>query len=193
MMARAVTRSGPIDPQWIVAASSGPGTRRVCLPGELHVLHPDETHDGAPGTDDGFGYRILYLAPELVREALDGGPLPFVADPVQPSPPATRLVAGLLADIDEPISDLARAEMAAPLADTLRSRGGRPGGHPVTIDLRAVELARDYLAAHASEQTRASTLEAVTGTDRFTLARQFKRAYGLTPARWVALRPGSRS
>jgi AraC-like DNA-binding protein len=164
------------------------GTRRVCLPGQLHVLHPDETHDGAPGTDDGFGYRILYLAPELVREALDGGPLPFVADPVQPSPPATRLVAGLLADIDEPISDLARAEMAAALADTLRSLGGRPGGHPVTIDLRAVELARDYLAAHASEQTRASTLEAVTGTDRFTLARHFRRAFGTSPDRYRTMR-----
>ena len=35
------------------------GSRRVCLPGQLHVLHPDETHDGVAGTDDGFGYRIL--------------------------------------------------------------------------------------------------------------------------------------
>ena len=165
-----------------------------------------------------------------------------MADPVQPSPPATRLVAGLLADIDEPISDLARAGIAAALADTLRSLGGRSAHDPVRIDRGAVELARAYLAAHASEQTPASTLEAVTGTDRFTLARhfrlafgtspdryrtmrrlglaraaiergvplaeaaasagfadqshmtrQFKRAYGLTPARWVALRPGSRS
>ncbi len=164
------------------------GARRVCLPGQLHVLHPDETHDGAPGTDDGFGYRILYLAPELVREALDGGPLPFVADPVQPSPPATRLVGGLLADIDEPISDLARAGIAAALADTLRSLGGRPGRRPVPIDLRAVELARDYLAAHASEQTRASTLEAVAGTDRFTLARHFRRAFGTSPDRYRTMR-----
>ena len=46
------------------------GPRRVCLPGQLHVLHPDETHDGAAGTEDGFGYRILYIAPELVRDAL---------------------------------------------------------------------------------------------------------------------------
>ncbi len=30
------------------------GSRRVCLPGQLHVLHPDETHDGAAATDDGF-------------------------------------------------------------------------------------------------------------------------------------------
>lgn len=164
------------------------GTRRICLPGQLHVLHPDETHDGAAGTDDGFGYRILYVAPELVRGALGGGPLPFVADPVQTLAPATRLVASLLHDIDEPISDLARAEIAATLADTLRSLGGRADQSPATIDLRAVGLARDYLAAHASEQTPASTLEAVTGVDRFTLARQFRRAFGTSPDRYRTMR-----
>ena len=164
------------------------GTRRICLPGQLHVLHPDETHDGAAGTDDGFGYRILYVAPELVRDALGGGPLPFVADPVQTLAPATRLVASLLRDIDEPISDLARAEIAATLADTLRSLGGGADQGPATINLRAVELARDYLAAHASEQTPASTLEAVTGVDRFTLARQFRRAFGTSPDRYRTMR-----
>ena len=164
------------------------GTRRICLPGQLHVLHPDETHDGAAGTDDGFGYRILYVAPELVRDALGGGPLPFVADPVQTLAPATRLVASLLVDIDEPISDLARAEIAATLADTLRELGGRPGPGPAAIDLRAVGLARDYLAAHASEQTPASTLEAVAGVDRFTLARHFRRALGTSPDRYRTMR-----
>jgi len=164
------------------------GARRVCLPGQLHVLHPDETHDGAAGTDDGFGYRILYVAPELVRDALGGGPLPFVADPVQTLAPATRLVASLLVDIDEPISDLARAEIAATLADTLRELGGQPAPGPATIDLRAVGLARDYLAAHASGQTPASTLEAVAGVDRFTLARHFRRALGTSPDRYRTMR-----
>src|ERR687887_2450418 len=72
------------------------GSRRVCLAGQLHVLHPDETHDGAAGTADGFGYRILYVAPELVRDALGGRPLPFVADPVQAARPAARRIAALL-------------------------------------------------------------------------------------------------
>src|SRR5437867_4487475 len=79
------------------------GSRRVCLPGQLHILHPDETHDGAPGTEDGFGYRILYIACELVRDALDGCALPFVADCVQERTPTTSVVASLLSDIDEPI------------------------------------------------------------------------------------------
>jgi AraC-like DNA-binding protein len=164
------------------------GTRRVSLPGQLQILHPDETHDGAAGTDDGFGYRILYVASELVRDAVDGGALPFVSDPVQRPTPVTRRVASLLADIDEPISDLARVEIAAMLADTLRSLSGRPDPLPVTIDRGAVELARDYLAAHARDQTPASTLEQVAGADRFTLARHFRRAFGTSPDRYRTMR-----
>src|SRR5690349_8984658 len=41
------------------------GAGRTALRGELHVLHPDELHDGRPGTPDGFAYRILYVEPEL--------------------------------------------------------------------------------------------------------------------------------
>ncbi len=164
------------------------GTRRVSLPGQLVILHPDETHDGAAGTEDGFGYRALYLAPELVHDALDGSALPFVPDPVQKPTPATRRVAWLLADIDEPISDLARVDIGATLADALRSLSGRLDHRPVTIDIRAVELARDYLAAHAREQTQASTLEQITGADRFILARHFRRAFGTSPDRYRTMR-----
>jgi len=160
------------------------GERHVCLPGQLHVLHPDETHDGAAATDEGFGYRILYVAPELVREALDGAALPFVADPVQKPTPA---IASVLADLDEPISDLARAEIVAAVADALRALAGAP--EPRTaLDLRAAELAREHLAAHACEQTPASALEDITGTDRFTLARHFRRAFGTSPDRYRTLR-----
>src|SRR6266436_6203914 len=43
------------------------GEARHCLPGQCHILHPDEIHDGASGTSDGFAYRILYIDPCLVQ------------------------------------------------------------------------------------------------------------------------------
>lgn len=164
------------------------GSRRVCLTGQLHILHPDETHDGAAGTEDGFGYRIIYLAPELVRQTLDGDALPFVANPVQPPTPTTRHVASFLECIDVPISDLARVEIAVAVADTLRSLSGRPDRWRVRIDTRAVELVRDYLTTHAGEQTHASMLEQIAGTDRFTIARHFRRAFGTSPDRYRTMR-----
>jgi len=164
------------------------GARRVSLPGRLVILHPDELHDGAPGTDDGFGYRALYLAPELVREALGGADLPFVADPVQRRTDTTPRIAALLADFDDPLSDLARVEAAATVADVLRTLAGRAGHRSLAVDAAAVELAREYLAAHAREHTPAATLEQVTGADRFTLARHFRRAFGTSPDRYRTLR-----
>jgi AraC-like DNA-binding protein len=164
------------------------GSRRVCLPGQLFVLHPDETHDGVPGTEDGFGFRILYIPPELVQDALGGRDLPFVADPIQEPTPGVRPIAALLADIDEPISELSCAEIAVAVADGLESLSGHADRRRLTIDLRAVGLVRDYLAAHAREQTPASTLEKIAGTDRFTIARHFRSAFGTSPDRYRTLR-----
>ena len=164
------------------------GSRRVCLPGQLHVLHPDERHDGGPGTDAGFGYRILYVAPELVRDALAGRALPFVADPVQELTPAARPLASLLADIDEPITELGSVEIAAAVADGLVSLSGGPDRRRTRVDLRAMELVREHLAAHARDQTPATTLERIAGTDRFTIARHFRRAFGTSPDRYRTLR-----
>jgi AraC-like DNA-binding protein len=160
------------------------GARRTCLPGQMHVLHPDETHDGAAATEAGFAYRILYVAPELVRDALGGAALPFVADPVQAP---TRAIASALADIDEPIGELARVEIAAAVADALAALGGR-AQRRTTIDLRAVQLVREHLAAHARDQTPVSALEEISGADRFTLARHFRRAFGTSPDRYRTLR-----
>src|SRR5258708_8723866 len=157
------------------------GSRHVCLPGQLHVLHPDEAHDGAAGTDGGFGYRILYIPPELVREALAGRALPFVADPIQQLVPAARLIASLLADIDEPINELSSTEIAAAVADGLVSLSGHPDRRKAAIHTRAAELAPHYLAAHAPEQTSAPILEKIAGTDRFTIALHFPSAVGTSP------------
>jgi hypothetical protein len=122
------------------------GVHRVCLAGQLHVLHPDELHDGAPGTDDGFTYRILYLAPALVREALADAPLPFVADPVQPVRgrvgPLAAVLASLLADLAEPIGRLRAVQAAVAVADGLAHLAERGPRRPATLDMRAIGLVR---------------------------------------------------
>ena len=46
------------------------GAARRSTRGEVFVLHPDEVHDGHAGTDAGFRYRILYVEPRLIQDAL---------------------------------------------------------------------------------------------------------------------------
>ncbi|HEY2789879.1 MAG TPA: AraC family transcriptional regulator [Gaiellales bacterium] len=163
------------------------GADRRCLPGQLHFLHPDEIHDGRAGTDAGFGYRILYVAPSLVQEALHGRSLPFVAEPVQRPSPQTAGLAVLLRDMDEPMDELARAVAAAAVADALAGAGsaGKPAG---AIDLTAVAAVREYLDAHPTAGTRAHLLERIAGIDRWTIARHFRAAFGTSPDRYRTMR-----
>src|SRR5438046_9508821 len=72
------------------------GSRCVCLPGQLHVLHPDEAHDGAAGTEDGFSYRILYIEHELIRGALAGRAILYVDDTDHEPPPSCTAICTLL-------------------------------------------------------------------------------------------------
>ena len=165
------------------------GAVRLCLPGRLHVLYPDELHDGAPGTEVGFGYRILYVDPVLMGAALGGRALPFVADPVvaATSAPARRLAAAIR-DIDEPLDEVGVSAVVVTLADALSEiAGDRAVARPV-VDREAVARVREALMEEAGEAAPMAALEAVAGLDRWALARQFRTAYGTSPHRFRVLR-----
>src|SRR5207237_8013407 len=90
--------------------------------------------------------------------------------------------------MDGPIGESRGAEVAVGVADCRLSLSCRRGRRRATIDLRAVGLVLDYLAAHAREQTPASILEEIAGIDRFTIARHFRWAFGTSPDRYRTLR-----
>ena len=160
------------------------GTRQVCMPGELHLLHPDEVHDGGPGTAEGFSYRILYLAPELIGAALGGAPLPFVARPVQPLTPAWLPLLAFLRPGDA-LDDLGRDTLLATVADLLLELGdGADRPLSRAIDRPAMERVRAYIRAHAAGPVRSQDLEAIAGADRYSIARQFRAAFGTSPDRY---------
>ncbi|GAA1342536.1 AraC family transcriptional regulator [Catellatospora bangladeshensis] len=168
------------------------GAARHCLPGEWHVLHPDEVHDGAAGTEDGFGYRILYLDPALVQDALGGRPLPFVADPVIRSPRVGRAVAGWLAHIDDALDDAEAAEVATAVADLLARHSAdgptRGAAGRRAIDLDAVRRVRALLLDDVTTRHPVAELERVAGLDRWAIARQFRAAFGTSPTRFRTMR-----
>ncbi len=164
------------------------GETRTCLPGQLHVLHPDETHDGGPGTDAGFAYRILYIDPALIGASLGGRPLPFVADPVVGVEfEQAQRIAAIVADIDQPIDAMARADIAVAIADGLHALAGSEP-KPDALDLAAVSRVRALLIAEPARAVRMERLEEVTGLDRWTLSRQFRAAFGTSPHRFRTLR-----
>lgn len=164
------------------------GARRQCLPGQWHILHPDETHDGAAGTDEGFVYRILYLDPALVQEALGGRPLPFVADPVVPRRNLDPSLSTWLADIDLPLGELERIDLSLSFATWLQRLAPVPAGAVTTLRLRALEQVRELIASEPEIQHPLRQLEAMAGMDRWSLARQFRLAFGTSPSRFRTMR-----
>jgi AraC-like DNA-binding protein len=168
------------------------GAARVSTPGEVVVLHPDEAHDGRAGTGDGFGYRILYVEPALIAEALraiTGRPrtLPFVREPVTASP---RLAGAIRAAFAGPLTPLAVDALVAALTEgLLAAEGGDGGPHPARrLDPSAVDRARRCLDAAGARAVSSADLEAVTGLSRYELARQFRALLGTSPHRYLVLR-----
>src|SRR5262245_56391421 len=82
------------------------GAEQHSVPGQVFVLHPDETHDGRAGTSAGFRYRILYVAPRAIADALSaaGGPLPFVRAAVLTDARLAAAIRPALADLDQPLT-----------------------------------------------------------------------------------------
>jgi AraC-like DNA-binding protein len=164
------------------------GEQRHCLPGQCHILHPDELHDGGAGTDEGFGYRIIYIDPRLVQVALGGSPLPFVRCPVVDALGLPEGFASDVWDIDAEIDDLSRSEVVVAVADLLvaAASGGMPKS--ATPAFAAVSRVRDLIAACPAERHAMAELERLSGLDRWTLARQFRALFGTSPSRFRTLR-----
>lgn len=162
------------------------GTTQHSETGCAFVIHPDELHDGRAGTDEGFGYRIVYIAPRLISEALGGRALPFAKQAVTRESGLHRAICVALDAFDAPIDDLRFDDVIARLADALAACDPAPRRIPAKAE-RAVQAARAYLD-DARNLPSSETVERLTGLSRFELARQFRRRLGTSPHRYAAMR-----
>jgi AraC-like DNA-binding protein len=163
------------------------GVLRHCLPGQCHVLHPDELHDGAAGTDAGFAYRIAYVDPALIQEALGGRPLPFVAEPVATLSVAQRTSLAPAWDLAGTLDEVSRTDLVVAIADLLAAASGGPTGASA-LDMPALWKIRRRLPADPVTWPTAIALERLSGLDRWTLSRQFRAAFGTSPSRFRTMR-----
>jgi len=162
------------------------GADRASTRGQCMVLHPDETHDGHAVLPDGFRYRMLYIEPGLIAAALPGGRLPHVRDPVIAETEIVALLDEAFSDFPLPLEDAARVDLIARLADVLSARGDDPAPKgSARLDWKRLADARELIDADAVTGVSAARLEHVSGLDRFELARQFRRAFGTSPYRYL--------
>jgi AraC-like DNA-binding protein len=160
---------------------------RHSLAGNTVVLHPDEVHDGHAGTDEGFRYRMLYVAPARLQEALGGAALPFVAGGVSTDPRLASAARALLDHLDAPLEALEEDDAVLSLALALQAASGSPA-RAAAGDFRAARIAREFIHDQPERVVTLDALAAAAGRDRWSLSRDFRAFFGTSPYRYVTLR-----
>jgi AraC-like DNA-binding protein len=167
------------------------GARRDSLCGHAIVIHPDEIHNGRSGIAEGFRYRMIYVEPRLIREAMGeaGRSLPFIPAAVSQDARLVSAITGALRDLDAPLEALGLDDIVVPLADALAAIDSSAARmRRQRLDRPALERARDYLDGHLEAPVASEELERLTGLDRFTLARQFRTTFGTSPYNYLVMR-----
>ncbi len=152
--------------------------------GELFVLEPEAVHTGMAAVPEGWGYKVLYLEPELIQEwAERDAPAPRAARWVVFRDRALRgallrmhavLAAGASGlELDEAIL-IAVDSLRPHLRPAPASAGTRP-------EHAAVRRARAHLVDRWDERVDLASLSTVAGLSRFELVRRFRGQLGLTP------------
>ena len=150
------------------------GAARQSCPGDVFVLHPDEVHDGRPGTEEGYGYRICYIAPHLIAAAADATELPFVDDAVSADPRLRTAIVEAFPDPGQDLDALQGAEAITVLSDALYAAAGRPRSAKSTVDTKTMRAIREQLEESAGEGgTSLSALEREHGLDRYNHRTRF--------------------
>ncbi len=164
------------------------GAYHASAAGTALVLLPSEVHDGHAGAPEGFTYRMLYIEPAAIADALADAmerpaALPFVPQPLVRDPVLARLIRRLHQALAAPASALERdvlfQEMAVALAT--RHADNRPRLRSVATGRPALARVREFLHDNVAVDISAEDLAGVAGMSRFHVSRQFRRAYGMPP------------
>jgi AraC-like DNA-binding protein len=169
------------------------GENRVSRAGQIMVLHPDEQHDGHAAVPDGFSYRMIYVDPALIGQALDqegagARALPFVSEAVARDRVMAALLDEAFAHFPSGFDPLAGDALLAGLADALARRGRKETRRPAATPHRVLLKVRDYLDSEFARPIDSADLERVADLDRFSLARAFRRSFGSAPHRYLVAR-----
>ena len=169
------------------------GELRHSLPGEVVILHPDETHDGQAGSDSPFAYRAISIKPVEVQNILQGASLPFLPGGVSRDPRFVRIASQLLAEFNRPLQTLEQQDLIYAFASSLQQVSGNSVKH-TQANYTAIKRVREYIDdiitidCAMSHDITLDELAVIAQYSKWQVARDFRSLYGTTPYRYVTLK-----
>lgn len=164
------------------------GQREDTGPGSLYLINPGEIHDGAPGVEEGYRYRMIYpdqayftaVLEDVTGRSFRGTPA-FSRQLLQDPELAARFHRAHRA-LENGASELESEErMFSVLAAMFQRHGSQLLLLPSANEPIAIRHARDYIAAHFADEISLERLSAATGLSRAHMIRAFCKAYFTTP------------
>jgi AraC-like DNA-binding protein len=162
--------------------------RHVAGAGSIVFINPDEVHTGSAASEEGWTYRTLYPATELLQRAVSDmvgreRDLPFFAEPVVYDPEMAAEIALTHHVLEGPASALEReSRLLWTLARLIaRYADDRPQVREPYKEHGAVQLVRTYLDEHYAENVSLAELASLAQLSPFHLLRSFRRQISLPP------------
>lgn len=155
--------------------------------GSIALIAPGVVHEGWPGIDDGWRYRMLYPSTGLVDAAVcdifGPGELPTFHRPVVTDPELASALDALHSASALASSDSLELEARFLSAIRLafeRYAGRRAAAEPA-LGGRQIKGMREMIEENFGATITLQMLGDLAGISRFSVLRHFKSAFGLTP------------
>jgi AraC-like DNA-binding protein len=151
--------------------------------GQTALLDPEMAHSGHAGVPEGWRYRVLYPAVDVVRDVAAelGVPgTPHFPDTVVDDPAVARLLRTVHASAVRGDALAASSALRTALTAIIR-RYASPAAGSARGAPPPVGTARELLHARLTDPPTLEELAEAVGTRPFTLLRAFRAAYGLPP------------
>ena len=163
------------------------GAREASGPGDLYLINPGETHDGAP-TAGGYRYRMIYPDMALFREILEDVTgrafqgTPAFGRQILHDPKLAAAFQSAHRTLEEGNGALETSQAMFLVLDAMFRQHGSSIIVPVdTKERSAVRRARDYLIEQYATDIGLEELAAVAGLSRAHLIRAFRKEFHITP------------
>ena len=160
--------------------------------GSLVIIHPGEVHTGQAGVDEGWRYRMMYPAVELMQQAVTelGRPaseIPFFPEPVICDRLLVSRFRQLHQSLEQGATPLEReSKLLWFLARLIERHSERRSLlPPATVQSAAVQATQRYLQQHYQEAVRLNDLAQAVNLSPLKLLRLCNQAWGLPPHRYL--------